>query len=117
MEVQTNDQKTSIRKYLINEGRSEQTAHIVATAMRNKCADNDKMTVKDIKRVRDIFLQQEDLYMKQVIYATTSSEAMTLAFALSKYYAVLVASNEYDSDKDFEGVVIYDKNQTIYKNI
>lgn len=52
-----------VRKYLINEGHSEQTAHIVATAMRNKCADNDKMTVKDIKRVRDIFLQQEDLYM------------------------------------------------------
>lgn len=46
-----------VRKYLINEGRSEQTAHVVATAMRNKCANNDKMTVKDIKRVRDIFLQ------------------------------------------------------------
>ena len=47
--------------------------------------------------------------MKQVIYATTSSEAMALAFALSKYYAVLVANNEYGSDKDFEGVIIYDK--------
>ena len=41
--------------------------------------------------------------MKQVIYAATSSEAM------SKYYAVLVTNNEYDSDKDFEGVIIYDK--------
>ena len=47
----------AVKKYLINEGRSEQTAHIVATAMWNKCADNDKMTVKDINRVRDIFLQ------------------------------------------------------------
>lgn len=47
----------AVRKYLINEGRSEQTSKIVATAMYNKCADNDKMTVKDIKRVRDIFLQ------------------------------------------------------------
>ena len=47
--------------------------------------------------------------MKQAIYAATSSEAMTLAFALLKYYAALVASNEYDSDKDFEGVIIYDK--------
>ena len=47
--------------------------------------------------------------MKQVIYAATSSEAMALAFALSKYYAVLVTSNEYDSDKNFEGVIIYDK--------
>ena len=47
--------------------------------------------------------------MKQVIYAATSSEAITLAFALSKYCAVLVTSNEYDSDKDFEGVIIYDK--------
>lgn len=47
--------------------------------------------------------------MKQVIYATTSSEVMTLTFGLSKYYTVLVISNEYDSDKDFEGVIIYDK--------
>lgn len=47
----------TVRRYLINEGRSELTAHIVATAMRNKCADNDKMTIKDIKRVRDVFLQ------------------------------------------------------------
>lgn len=39
----------AVRKYLINEGRSEQTAHIVATAMWNKCADNDEMTIKDIK--------------------------------------------------------------------
>lgn len=56
----------AVRKYLINEGRSEQTAHIVATAMWNKCADNDKMTVKDIKRVRDIFLQQEGSSMIRV---------------------------------------------------
>lgn len=47
--------------------------------------------------------------MKQTIYATTSSEAMKLAFTLSNYCAVLVTSNEYDSDKDFEGVIIYDE--------
>ena len=47
----------AVRKYLINEGRGEQAAHTVATAMWNKCADNDKMTIKDIKRIRDIFLQ------------------------------------------------------------
>ena len=41
----------AVRKYLINEDRSEQTAHIVATAMCNKCANSAKMTVKDIKRV------------------------------------------------------------------
>lgn len=47
----------SVKRYLINEGRSEQTAHIVATKMWNKVADNNKMTIKDIKRIRDIFLQ------------------------------------------------------------
>lgn len=47
----------AVRKYLINKGRSEQTAHIVATKMWNKVADNNEMTVKDINRIRDIFIQ------------------------------------------------------------
>lgn len=47
----------AVRKYLINEGRSEQGAHIVATKMWNKVADNNEMTVKDINRIRDIFIQ------------------------------------------------------------
>lgn len=41
----------SVKRYLINEGRCEQTAHFVA--------DNDEMTIKDIKRIRDIFIVQE----------------------------------------------------------
>lgn len=49
----------SVKRYLINEGRCEQTAHIVATKMYNKVADNDEMTIKDIKRIRDIFIAQE----------------------------------------------------------
>lgn len=47
----------AVRKYLINKGRSEQAAHIVATKMWNKVADNNEMTIKDINRIRDIFIQ------------------------------------------------------------
>lgn len=43
----------TVRKYLINEGRSEEAARIVATMMYKKVAD---MTIKDIKRIRDIFI-------------------------------------------------------------
>lgn len=46
----------TVRKYLINEGRSEEAARIVATMMYKKVADNSEMTIKDIKRIRDIFI-------------------------------------------------------------
>lgn len=49
----------TVRKYLINEGRSEEAARIVATMMYKKVADNSEMTIKDIKRIRDIFIAQE----------------------------------------------------------
>lgn len=47
--------------------------------------------------------------MKQVIYVNTMDEAITMAMKLSSEYAVMVAENEYNSDKDFEGVIIYVK--------
>lgn len=46
----------SVKRYLINEGRNEQTAHIVATKLWRRVAEDNEMTVKDIKRIRDIFI-------------------------------------------------------------
>lgn len=47
--------------------------------------------------------------MKQVIYVTTIEEAYRMAREISNDYAVRVAENEYKSDKDFKGVIIYVK--------
>nr|DAG81772.1 MAG TPA: hypothetical protein [Bacteriophage sp.] len=47
--------------------------------------------------------------MKQVIYVTTSEEAYSMAREISNDYAVLIAENEYESDKHFKGVIIYVK--------
>lgn len=47
--------------------------------------------------------------MKQVIYVTTSEEAYSMAREISNDYAVMIAENEYKSDKDFKGVIIYVK--------
>lgn len=47
--------------------------------------------------------------MKQVIYVTTSEEAITIAREISNDYAVMIAENEYESDKHFNGVRIYVK--------
>lgn len=43
--------------------------------------------------------------MKQV----TSEEALRMARSISNDYAVMIAENEYNSDKDFKGVIIYVK--------
>lgn len=48
--------------------------------------------------------------MKQVIYVTTSEEAIKMAREISNDYAVMIAENEYESDKYFKGVMIYEKN-------
>lgn len=53
--------------------------------------------------------RRKEIKVKQVIYVTTMDEAITMAMKLSSEYAVLVAENEYNSDKDFEGVIIYVK--------
>lgn len=47
--------------------------------------------------------------MKQVIYVATMDEAISMAMKLSSKYAVMVAENEYPSDKEFNGVMIYVK--------
>ena len=47
--------------------------------------------------------------MKQVIYVTTTKEAIRMANSISNDYAVMIAENEYNSDKDFKGVIIYVK--------
>ena len=47
--------------------------------------------------------------MKQVIYITTMEEAIRMAHSISNDYAVMIAENEYNSDKDFNGVRIYVK--------
>lgn len=47
--------------------------------------------------------------MKQVIYVNTHREAIHMALQLSNHYPVIIADNEYKSDKDFEGVIIYVK--------
>lgn len=43
--------------------------------------------------------------MKQVIYVTTMKEAVSIAFEIDE--AVMIAENEYTSDKDLKGVIIY----------
>lgn len=48
--------------------------------------------------------------MKQVIYVATMDEAITMAMKLASEYAVMIAENEYLSDKEFNGVTIYVKN-------
>ena len=45
--------------------------------------------------------------MKQVIYVSTTKEAIRLANSIDE--AVMIAENEYNSDKDFKGVIIYVK--------
>lgn len=45
--------------------------------------------------------------MKQVIYVNTSEEALRIARGADE--AVLIAENEYESDKHFKGVIIYVK--------
>ena len=45
----------SIRKYLINEGRNEETATMVAYKAVRK-AQELKVKIKDIKKMRDVFL-------------------------------------------------------------
>lgn len=47
--------------------------------------------------------------MKQVIYVNTMDEAVTVAMKLASTYAVMIANNEYKSDRDFKGVMIYVK--------
>ncbi len=47
--------------------------------------------------------------MRQVIYVTTMDDAISMAFKLTQYYAVKIAENEYPSDKEFKGVLIYVK--------
>lgn len=47
--------------------------------------------------------------MKQVIYVSTKEEAISIASKLTNDYAVMIAENEYKSDKDFKGVIIYVK--------
>ena len=47
--------------------------------------------------------------MKQVIHVNTLGEAIKMAREISNDYAVLIAENEYDSDKHFKGVIIYVK--------
>ena len=47
--------------------------------------------------------------MKQVIYVSSSEEAIRMAFKLTNDYAVMIAENEYKSDKDLKGVIIYVK--------
>lgn len=46
-----------VRKYLINEGRSEKIAFEVSQEVLNEAADNRDLTVEDIKRLRDTFLK------------------------------------------------------------
>lgn len=45
--------------------------------------------------------------MKRVITVTTMDEAISLAMKWSNNEAVLIAEHQYDSDKDFKGVIIY----------
>lgn len=47
--------------------------------------------------------------MRQIIYVATMDEAVTLAMKLASDYAVMIANNEYKSDEDFEGVMLYVK--------
>lgn len=45
--------------------------------------------------------------MKQVIYVNTMAEALKIAREANE--AVMIAENEYNSDNDFKGVIIYVK--------
>lgn len=56
-----------------------------------------------------LYNHKEVTNMKQVIYVTTSEEAIRMARSISNDYAVMIAENEYKSDKDFNGVRIYVK--------
>lgn len=56
-----------------------------------------------------LYNHKEVTNMKQVIYVTTMSEAISLAMKWSNNEPVLIAEHLYDSDKDFEGVIIYVK--------
>lgn len=47
--------------------------------------------------------------MQRVITVTTSEEAIKLAMKWSNNEPVLIAEHQYDSDKDFKGVIIYVK--------
>ncbi len=47
--------------------------------------------------------------MKRVITVTTIGEAISLAMKWSNNEPVLISEHQYDSDKDFEGVIIYVK--------
>lgn len=47
--------------------------------------------------------------MKQVVYVNNMQEAVSMMFKLTKDYAVMIAENEYPSDKEFRGVIIYVK--------
>lgn len=45
----------------------------------------------------------------RVINVTTKDEAISLAMKLSNNEAVLISEHQYDSDKDFKGVIIHVK--------
>lgn len=47
--------------------------------------------------------------MKRVITVTTMSEAIDLTMKWSNNEPVLIAEHQYNSDKDFKGVIIYVK--------
>lgn len=52
-------------------------------------------------------MDTEQKKMKQILYVSTMEEAIHMSFKLSKDYAVLIAENEYNSHKNFNGVIIY----------
>lgn len=45
----------AIRRYLINEGRTPEVAKVVATNAVNKAIELN-VTIKDIKKMRDVFI-------------------------------------------------------------
>lgn len=47
----------AVRNDLLNKGVSEKTAFKVAEAVWAKAADNEKLTIEDIKQLRDTFLK------------------------------------------------------------
>lgn len=47
----------AVRNDLLNKGVSEKTAFKVAEAVWAKAADNKKLTIEDIKQLRDTFLK------------------------------------------------------------
>ena len=58
-----------------------------------------------------LYDHKEVTNMKQVIYVTTSEEAYIMAHEIINFNneAVIIAENEYKSDKHFKGVMIYVK--------